>query len=271
MAVWIALGGIIGVIANIRQTQKRITIQENQQEENKKQFNTQIKNQNDQIQIQQKQLLDTRFSSGIELLGHTNESTRIGGVYNLYSLANEYGDDYLEPVCEILCAHIRTITGNKEYQEKYKEKPSNEIIIILTMLFSKDKNDKLIFDECEKNLMEIFLCGRKFYGATLNRVNLRSSILDNVTLGKTNLSRVSFRDASLTQFKFWKTKLHDSEFNGTKFNKVEFDETELKEVSFKNAQLKSIDFNKSVLENIDFTGTILQGYKNHEIIGNSLT
>ncbi len=99
---WIALGGVVAVVVGIFQTQRRITQQENH-------FNS-------QTTLQQKQQRDARFAAGVELLGNPHESTRIGGAYNLYFLARDF-EEYRAPVCEILCAHIRTITSDKNYQE----------------------------------------------------------------------------------------------------------------------------------------------------------
>jgi hypothetical protein len=107
----IALGGVVAVVIGIFQTNKRITQQE-------------------------KQGRDARFAAGVELLGNPHESTRIGGAYNLYFLARDF-EEYRAPVCEILCAHIRTVTGAKEYRDKYAEKPSNEVQTIISLLFWK--------------------------------------------------------------------------------------------------------------------------------------
>ena len=228
MTPWIAFWGVIGAVFGVIQMQRRLTIMEKQQEAQQEQFKEQIEKQEVQIQIQwkqqeaqqlrwekqdkqqkelsieqqkqfeaqienqQKQLRDTRFSLGVELLGNTNESARIGGAYNLYFLANEHRNEYLKPVCEILCAHIRTITSNKDYQETYKEKPSNEIQTILNLLFWKDKNSNLIFNDCEKKLMGTFLYGVDFVEATLNKVKLESALLSKVNFQSAKLNDVDF-------------------------------------------------------------------------------
>jgi len=160
MAIWIALCGIIGVAVNAGFLHKRIITQE-------------------------KQLSDTHFSSGVELLGNVSESSRIGGIYSLFFLANEHRGDYLKPVCEILCAHVRTKTGEKEYQEKHKEKPSHEIQTVLDLLFKGyelrvDKRVKIteyIFDNCEKNLKGTFLQGADFALAQIGKVKFHDAEL----------------------------------------------------------------------------------------------
>jgi hypothetical protein len=86
----IAIAGVIGVVFTIRQTQKRITLQERQQR-------------------------DARFAQGVELLGNPHESTRIGGAYNLYFLARDF-EELRPAVCEILCAHLRTIAHKSKFE-----------------------------------------------------------------------------------------------------------------------------------------------------------
>jgi len=229
ITAWIALGGIIGVVSNIILTQKRITLQENQQIKQQEQFEKQIGKQNDQIQIQQKQLSDTRFSSGVELLGNPNESARIGGAFNLFFLAKEFPDEYLNPVCEILCAHIRTITNDEIYQKKYNKKPSNEIQTLIKLLFQKDNQCNLIFDKCNKNLIGAFLSGTEFIGATISNVYFRESTLSGVSFLGARLCNVDF--VYLTALKdviFWEAKLSRVNFWGTKLCNVDFSNAEFK-------------------------------------------
>jgi hypothetical protein len=114
--VWIALFGSVAVAFGIYQTNKRIS-------------------------RQKKQLRDSRFSTGVDLLGNASESARTGGAYNLYFLACEFPEQYKESVVEILCAHIRTITSTPEYQQNFKDKPSNEIQTILNLLSHADENN----------------------------------------------------------------------------------------------------------------------------------
>ena len=287
MTVWFALGGIFGVVYNIILTQKRITIQENQQYEQKvqftkqiekqdnqieiqqKNFDAQIKKQDDQIQIQQKQLRDTRFSSGVELLGNQNESARIGGAYNLYFLANEYPNEYLNPVCEILCAHIRTITSSKEYQETYKEKASNEIQTIINMLF-REKNDKgnFIFNECNKNLAGTFLFGVNFSKAKINKVNFLYAQISTV-----KYTNGSFQNTILSDVVFFHSTLRDVFFTNAILNNVSFSYSQLSNINFEFAQLSKINFNNAQLNKVDFKSTVLSGvnfctYKNSDALSN---
>ena len=270
---WIAFFGLLGIGIGIIQVQN------------------QISNQTTQIGIQQKQLLHSRFASGVELLGNQNESARIGGAYNLYFLASEYQKEYLNPVCGILCAHIRTITSDTVYQKKYKDKPSNEIQTILNLLFKNDKN--LIFTECDKNLEGAFLDSADFVSTSINKVRFSKAKMNKVRFnGKINdvyftdatLNKSTFQNIELTTVFFSYAKLSGAEFynatlssvyftgaifydftmnNHVKLKKGDFRDVKLlKNVNFSSTEFREVDFSNATLieGEINFAGTLLEGF-----------
>lgn len=265
MIIWVAVGGIIGVVFNIALTQKRLTEQEqllNKQEQRYiQQIETQyqhFKEQNDkqveQVKIHHKQSRDNRFSLGVELLGNTNESARIGGAFNLYFLANEF-KEYRKTACEILCAHIRTITNKQEYKIKYTEKPSNEIQTILDLLFKDEYG--LIFDRYDKNLSEAIFNGANFTDATLSNVNLRFSAISNANFYKARLTDVKYSKATLSQLDFGFAILNNVDFFRATLNNVDFNSATLRKIIFSFAAFQ---------DNVDFTGTSLANIPLKEIV-----
>lgn len=240
--MWIALGGVIGFVSNIRLMQKRIGNHD-------------------------KHLTNTRFSSGIELLGNPNESTRIGGAFNLFFLAEKFPDEFLTPVCEILCAHIRTITSEKSYQKKFRNRPSNETQTIIDLLLKKNKKNKLIFDNCNKNFIGAFLCeinldsailnNINFYKATLCNVDFSDAIVNNVNFNYASLTDVLFREAKLSNVYFKNAQLDKADFNNASLNDVEFNDSTLNNLYFSHACLVKVYFSDAVLNNVDFSKSTL--------------
>jgi uncharacterized protein YjbI with pentapeptide repeats len=263
MLVWIALGGIICVIAIVKQTQKRIFLQEQHQESQQIQFQT-------QNEKQDKQLLDNRFSSCVELLGNPKESARIGCAYNLYFLADECPEDYLHPICEILCAHIRTITNEKSYQERYRVKPSNEIQTVLNLLFQKDRHNNLIFDPCYKNLEGAFLGGAILNKTVLRNVNFRSATLRIVDFESASFSKVDFVSASLRNVNFNSADLNNVNFMFSSFSYVGFYGATLSNVDFRHVRFSDVDFwNAKLKEKVNLTETVLEKFSKEEIVSPS--
>ena len=78
-----------------------------------------------------------RLKNAIEHLGHDSVSIHLGGAYELFHLAQDT-KELRQTVLDILCAHIRQTTGESNYRDKYKSKPSEEIQSLLTLLFVQD-------------------------------------------------------------------------------------------------------------------------------------
>ena len=265
MIIWVAVGGIIGVVFNIRLTQNRITGQEkllNSQEDQfvqrielqYKQYSEQNNKQNKQIQILSKQSRDNRFSSGVELLGNTNESARIGAAFTLYFLANEF-NEYRKLACEILCAHIRTVTNKQEYKIHHADKISNEIQTILDLLFREEYG--FIFDSYHKNLAGAICYGANFSDDVLNNVNFKFVILNNANFSNAKLCDVDFKDAKLSNINFESAKLSNINFFRVIFRNVSFERATFNHILFSFAKFQ---------EKIDFTGTSLADIPLEEII-----
>ena len=89
-----------------------------------------------------------RLKNAIEHLGHESDSVRLGGAYELFHLAEDT-EDLRQTVLDILCAHIRQTTGEDNYRETHKSKPSEEIQSLLTLLFVQKPE---VFKGCHINL-----------------------------------------------------------------------------------------------------------------------
>ena len=63
-----------------------------------------------------------RLKNAIEHLGHKSDSVRLGGAYELFHLAED-NPELCVTVLDILCAHIRSTTGEDEYRKTHKAKP----------------------------------------------------------------------------------------------------------------------------------------------------
>ena len=96
-----------------------------------------------------------RLKNAIEHLGHESDSVRLGGAYELFHLAEDT-KDLRQTVLDILCAHIRRTTGESEYREKHKSKPSEEIQSLLTLLFVQEHG---VFTDLPINLQGSWLNG----------------------------------------------------------------------------------------------------------------
>ena len=228
--------------------------------------------QNPVVPILEEHQINTSFFSGLALLGNSNESSRIGGANNLHLLASEH-PEYRDRVCEILCTHIRIITGDKEYQEQHKEKPSNEVQTILNLLLKKDSNDEWIYNDCNKNFAESFLCGVDFIsmgfegnvlrrgdhtrisnvnftGAILNKAFFDGALLHDVEFLNAQLRNTQFKYAILNDVRFWNVLLDSVSFNGAQLNGTIPEKSIMQRDMFQLATLRDVDFTKSRISNV---------------------
>ena len=139
-----------------------------------------------------------RLKNAIEHLGHESDSVRLGGAYELFHLAQDT-EDLRQTVLDILCAHIRRTTGEDEYRERYKSKPSEEIQSLLTLLFVKNHK---IFKGCNVNLQRSWLNGAALQGtrlknAEMGRIYLREANLDDAYLVGAWLAEAELQGARL--------------------------------------------------------------------------
>lgn len=268
-AFWIALFGTIGIAYNIYQNQKRIYHQEKQLVNQ----NEQLGKQQQQIDLQKKVERDNRFAKGVELLGNSSESARIGAAYNLYFLAKEFPEEYREVVFNILCSHVRAITSDSDYQKRFKEKPSNEIQTIMDLLF-KRQDEVLIFSDLNANLENIYVIGINLYMADLVGANLAKADLAKAYLKAANLRRVCLRAADLTGANLTKVYLRKAnlrrvylgaanltEANLTEANLTETDlrGADLRDANLTEADLRRANLQKSILLNTELNQAKLDG------------
>ena len=190
-------------------------------------------------------LRQERMKNAIEHLGHESDSVRLSGAYELFNLARG-SEDLRKIVFEILCAHIRSTTGESNYQEKYGSKPSPQIQNLLTLLF------------VEKH--EIFkgLCpdlqGSYLKGADLSRARLGNAALFEANLNDANLEEANLLGANLLSADLKKAFLYLGRMQGA----VLF-ETSLQGANLMQAHLQGSILHKTQLWGANLGGTQLQG------------
>ena len=168
-----------------------------------------------------------RLKNAIEHLGHRSESVRLGGAYELFHLArDEERMETVEPevlrrtVLEILCAYIRRTTGESEYRETHKSRPSEEIQSLLTLLFVQNHK---VFKGLDVNLRESWLngaslAGARLVGATLTKTRLQGAFLLNARLQGALLRDANLQLADLRNTQLQGAVLHSAKLHGAHMN-----------------------------------------------------
>ena len=186
-----------------------------------------------------------RLKNAIEHLGHDSDSVRLGGAYELFHLAQDT-ENLRQTVLDILCAHIRRTTGESEYREAYKSKPSEEIQSLLTLLFVQKHE---VFKGCHINLQ----------GSWLNGANLTRARLQAANLVEANMQDAELREACLQGTRLERTHLQGAELREAHMQSADLREAKLQGANLMQVHLQAANLFGAKLMKADLRRANLQG------------
>ena len=194
-----------------------------------------------------------RFKNAIEHLGHQSVSVRLGGAYELFHLAKDTAHeakDLRQTILDILCAHIRQTTREKEYQQKHPGEPSEEVQSLLTLMFVEEHE---VFKDCRINLQGSWLNGAKLPQARLQGANLVEVFLQDAKLREAKLQGANLRGAFLLRVKLDSAHLH-----GARFGKAHLQGAFLERASLHGADLGGAEMQVAYLHRAQLQGASLE-------------
>ncbi len=145
-----------------------------------------------QADTAQQSLVNERYQRGAEMLGNSNLSVRLGGIYALQSLAGEHPELYHIQIMRLFCAFVRQTT---ESEEDTGTEPiiREDIQAVMDAIGFRGKKGISL----EKNARWEERFQIDLSAADLRKYNLRGMNLAGAILGKTNLSGAKLTDAKL--------------------------------------------------------------------------
>ena len=173
-------------------------------------------------------LRQERLKNAIEHLGHGKDTVRLGGAYELFHLAED-NQELRKTAFDMLCLHIRQMTGENEYQKKHKSKPSEEVQSLLTLLFVQDHE---IFKGLQINLQ-----GSWLKGADLRKARLQGAILTGAHLKGATLVEARLQGAILTGAYLQKADLREARLQGAYLDRAYLQEANLSNACLQGAML----------------------------------
>ena len=186
-----------------------------------------------------------RLKNAIEHLGHKSDFVRLGGAYELFHLAKDT-EDLRQTVLDILCAHIRQTTGESEYREAHKSKPSEEIQSLLTLLFIQEHE---VFKGCYINLQESWL----------NRADLAKAHLKGADLPKAHLQGADLFGAHLQEALLFGAHLQGADLSDAHLQGANLSDAHLQGAFLLRAHLQGADLSNAYLQGADLPKAHLQG------------
>ena len=196
-----------------------------------------------------------RLKNAIDHLGSFSDSVRLGGVYELFHLAEDT-IEWRQTVLDILCAHIRRTTCEKEYQDKYQQEPSEEIQSILTLLFVQEH---VLFKGLRANLEGTWLKGVNLRKARLQGAKLINTRLQKARLDYSQLQGAKLNYAQLQCAWFSNASLLGAELDRALMQLAWLDGAQLQGAYLPNANLQVANLFNAQLQGAILLGTLLQG------------
>ena len=176
-----------------------------------------------------------RLKNGIEHLGHSSPSVRMGGSSELYHLARD-SYDLRQTILDILCGQIRYITGEHEYQRDYDTVPSVEIQNLISLLFVQNHD---VFRGLRINLSGSWLNGADLRKARLWYADLRLASLKDARLEDACLQRANLTEAILCNGKLDRACLQETNLLGSKMRGASLERAQLQGASLHQADLEN--------------------------------
>ena len=209
-----------------------------------------------------------RFRNAIEHLGHKSDSVRLGGAYELFHLVQDTPEtpELRQTVHDILCAHIRQTTGEKEYREKHKSKPSEEVQSLLNLLFVQEHE---VFKGCHINLQGSWLKGVALkrarlenailVGVQLQRADLRVVQLQGADLSEAKMQEATLRGVQLQRATFWAAQMQGASLSGVQLQAATLREVKMQGAILRGVKMQGADLSDSELQGATLQAVLLQG------------
>ena len=206
---------------------------------------------NRQANTAQQGLLNERYQNGAEMLGSEVLSVRLGGIYALQCLAEEWPDQYYIQIMCLFCAFVRLPTRDQSLESGQAViEPGTPLGIrqdveaVIQMIGSRDKS-RIALERIADFRLDL-------KGADISTAQLLDADLSNAMLHHSNLSSANFANTDLTD-----SFLSYSNLSRAQFHNVDFTRTRLWSANLSGAMLQDVDLSKQNLHNVNLSGTNL--------------
>ena len=231
-----------------------------------------------QADTAQRGLLNERYQKGAEMLGNPVLAVRLGGIYALQSLAQEYPKQYYLQIMRLLCAFVRypildTISERK--QATFGTLTDGTVSIRQDVQSAINAIDACRWEnialECYGDDVSSWdspnLYGADLRGANLDNVNLylaeiSRADLSGASISRANLSGAGLMHTNLSGAGLYGANLSDAVLNNANLSDAVLDNANLSDASLgdanlSGAHLRQANLSDTVLDNTNLTGVRL--------------
>ncbi len=230
-----------------------------------------------QANTAQESLRQDRYQRGVQMLGNSLLSVRLGGIYDLQYLANEFPGEFHLQVIELFCAFIRNPTDQEatiywrvfeldQLESLAREYQGNreDVQAIMSAIGKRSEAGKALEAQANYrlNLRGADLRRINIEGADLSRAILTGANLINASAGGVNLAKADLFTANLYRAScdlanFRGASLSSANMARIRASHADFSEASLVQSSLVEASLLSSDFIRAHLDLTDFSGAYI--------------
>ena len=213
------------------------------------------------LETAQRSLLNERYQKGAEMLGNNILSVRLGGIYALQRLAEEYPKEYHIQIMELFCQFARYPVRDENMegeQGKGRFHSREDVQAVMNAIGNRD--EKRIKIEKE-NGFRLALSNVKLQRYNMSHANLSQLRfgVDDSSKAQFNPSSVSLRTPNFSDVYFTGANLSGADFYGANFSGSQFLFADLSGAIFWEANLSGANFNDSNLSGANFNDSNLSG------------
>lgn len=215
-----------------------------------------------QAETAQQALLNERYQRGAEMLGHDVLAVRLGGIYALQNLAEEYPETHHIQVMRLLCAFVRNPTPALDPLEGDDARPSDfdrlreDVQAAMNVIGYRGSSGISIENQngYHLDLSGAALTFLRLERADLRFANLEGAYLDNVHLPYCKLTDAILIQASLTMANLRFAYLNDSDLTKARLQGANMARAELDRANCYEALLTDAVLHGSSLQQTDLSG-----------------
>ena len=176
-----------------------------------------------QAAIAQQGLLNERYQKAAEMLGNESLFVRLGGVYALQALIEEYPEQYYVSCMRLLCAFVRNPPADEHLTPLSDREMTRwgggirlrgDVQAVMDLMRSRD--DRLIALE-RKAGFQVDFRGADLRGSNLRNVNFTGIALSDVDLSGAYAVGANISHVLLSGARLYKTMLSSANLSGTHF------------------------------------------------------
>ena len=241
-----------------------------------------------QAEIAQHSLLSERYQRGTEMLGRDIISVRLGGIYALQQLAEDYPEQYHIRVMRLFCAFVCLPTKDQSLEPGQTAVDPGTLLVIrpdveavMQMIGSRDKPRIALERKADFRLdlrgadlptaqfLGADLSNAMFHNSNLSGTNFANTDLTDSFLPYSDLSRAHFLNVTFTRTRLWSANLSGAMLQDADLSRADFSNVNLSCANLLRANLSGAIFQDAKAPNalLERANLSLSGFQGTDLSG----